>query len=102
MLIVRNDEIHISKGDDASIELTFSLNGEPYELQEGDKVVFAAKKDDTVVLTKELTTNNLVFAAADTANLDCGSYLYDLKMKYANGTTTALIAPSLFRIMEVV
>lgn len=46
MLIVRNDEIHISKGDDASIELTFSLNGVPYELQEGDKVVFAAKKGE--------------------------------------------------------
>lgn len=104
MLKVLNKEIHLSKGDDASIEISLTRENQPYILEKGDKVVFSVSETK---LRKELTneggsTVNLVLSSADTKNLNAGFYYYDLKMVYGNGTTNALIPPTIFEVMEVV
>lgn len=103
MLKLRNKEIHISKGDDAAIEVSLMLDGEPYTLQSGDKVIFTVG----TAISKELTNNGKTFvtltiAANDTKNMESGFYLYDLKMKYANGTICAILPPTTFEVMDVV
>lgn len=104
MLKVLNKEIHLSKGDDASIEISLTRENQPYILENGDKVVFSVGETE---LRKELTneggsTVNLVLSPADTKNLNTGFYYYDLKMLYGNGTTNALIPPTIFEVMDVV
>lgn len=96
MIKIKNNEITISKGDDAVIGIT--LKG--YTLHGGDKLVFTVGTPTPIV--KEVETLSIVLDAADTANVKAGTYEYDIKLVFATGEQQALIYPTQFVIKEVV
>lgn len=107
MLKLRNKEIHISQGDDAAISIALTQNGEPYTLQEGDEVIFRlGSSSNGIMLEKSLTNSGNTFVTlflsnSDTANMNCGLYIYDLAIHYADGTQSTLVPPTLFEVMDV-
>lgn len=98
MILIDNNHICLSAGDDAVIEVSISLDGEPYTLESGDVLTFSA----SCGLKKQSTDGKFIFEAKDTANLSPGTYKWDLRLTYANGTTTAITLPAPFELMEVV
>lgn len=99
MLKIKNNEITISKGDDAVIDFSITKNGFPFSFADGDKLVFTISTPTPIV--KELTTPTLVLASADTKDIAAGTYEYDIKMVYASGEQLALIYPTQFFIKDV-
>lgn len=100
-------EIEITRGDSGHELVTVRLNGNVYEMQEGDEIHFGVKEDydDKVCLfTKTYKTNPFILAIepADTKPLDFGKYHYDMQIVFANGFTRTFIEKKLFRITEEV
>lgn len=90
MFNVFMNDITMTKGDDASFDvgITYENKCKRYVMQQGDALEFTAKKtaaDETAVIQKTLTEMKLVLAAADTKELDAGSYRYDLQIAFADG-----------------
>jgi hypothetical protein len=90
MFNVFMNDITMTKGDDASFDVGISYNDKcrPYVMQQGDVLTFTAKKaadDETAAILKTLTELKLVIAAADTKELEVGSYKYDLQLTFADG-----------------
>lgn len=106
-------EIQISKGDTITLNVAVRVNDSPYKLQKGDKlflsikskfednindypnVVLEASNDGATSVNFELNSENL-------SNCDCGKFLYDLKIRYANGDRYALTLPTAFTILNTV
>ena len=105
MLTVKQTNIIMNRCDSVYITVTVrQSNGEPYELQEGDKLYFAAKKKATdtnyAIAPKLLNGTVLELTPEDTESLDFGSYLYDVRLVTAKGYTTTIIKPSTLTIEE--
>lgn len=97
MWSVNDKTITITRGDTFICEFPAYLDGddEPYELQEGDTVRFAVKKDyeDTdPCICKELDGYMLTLEPQDTKGLDFGVYRYDVQMTFADGVVSTYIA----------
>lgn len=86
MFGIDGNKIWLTRGDTAEFRPVI----EDYESQEGDKVVFAAKRamnDAEPALRIEVDAgDNIAFAHSDTVNLPSGSYIYDLALRMANGS----------------
>ena len=101
MLMMKDNEIFMSKGDDVAFSISLTgVDGKPYTLQAGDKIIFS------VSCGLKIETGNgdsINIASADTASIAPGDYKYDIT--YYNGATNAiqhLTLPQPFHLMEVV
>lgn len=101
MLMMKDNEIFMSKGDDVAFSISLTgVDGKPYTLQAGDKIIFS------VSCGLKIETGNgdsINIASADTASIAAGDYKYDIT--YYAGATNAiqhLILPQPFHLMEVV
>ena len=99
MLMMKDNEIFMSKGDDVAFSISLTdVDGKPYTLQAGDKIIFS------VSCGLKIETNATInIASADTASIAPGDYKYDIT--YYNGATNAiqhLTLPQPFHLMEVV
>ena len=99
MLMMKDNEIFMSKGDDVAFSISLTdVDGKPYTLQAGDKIIFS------VSCGLKIETNDTInIASADTASIAPGDYKYDIT--YYNGATNAiqhLTLPQPFHLMEVV
>ena len=84
-----NDSITLTRGDSFFCEFPLYLNGEAYELQEGDQVRFAVKADwdDTEpCICKQCDGYMLQLDPDDTKMLEFGKYWYDVEITFADGT----------------
>lgn len=64
------------------------VDGELYELEEGDKCYFGVKldpEDDKPVILKKLTDYILELEPNDTQGLEFGKYWYDVYIVFADG-----------------
>lgn len=105
MVKVTGTTITMNRSDSVFITVTVRTNqGEIYELQEGDKLFFAAKKKatdtDYAIAPKELQGNVLELTSLDTEQLSFGNYMYDIRLTTKNGYTTTVIKPSILTIEE--
>ena len=105
MLMMKDNEIFMSKGDDVAFSISLTgVDGKPYTLQAGDKIIFSVScglKIETGYGGSQHATINI--ASADTASIAPGDYKYDIT--YYAGATNAiqhLILPQPFHLMEVV
>lgn len=102
MLKIINNTICLCRGDDCALKLTLSRDGNAYTLQEGDKVEFVASfglKKTAGYAGDDFA--DVIFASADTANIEAGNYTYTITLHYADGTQTALTVPQPMILMEV-
>ena len=100
------NEIKIIRGDTARFKIEIlNQNEEPYELQEGDKLVFTVKKNVStrcIALQKQIMGETFTITHDDTKNMVYGQYVYDVQLTQANGDVTTVIPPSKFKIMPEV
>lgn len=94
MLMMKDNEIFMSKGDDVAFSISLTgVDGKPYTLQAGDKIIFSVScglKIETGYGGSQHATINI--ASADTAPGD---------ITYRANTTNAIL-PQPFHLMEVV
>lgn len=80
--------ITLTRGDTLSMSFPCRIDGEIHELEQGDTVRFALKKDytdTTPLINKTLNDYELVLLPSDTAQLDFGDYVYDVEITLATG-----------------
>lgn len=85
------------RGDTGTFSVRPKINGE-YVLKDGDHLWFTVRKikDQTILIQKDVTEfedgiAEVVISPSDTANLEIGNYIYDLKMIREDGTVDSLI-----------
>ena len=97
----------MTRGDTEQHELALKMDGEVYEMEDGDQINFGVKKsyeDNTCLIEKTYTENPFVLSInpEDTKPLDFGTYVWDLQFVAANGYTKTLVAKKDFIITEEV
>lgn len=102
MISISDNQIELSKGNDAIININLVIDGEEFSPSEGERLIFTLKKTtkSEVILEKEVVNNQIVLSTSET-NLQAGTYLYDLCLISSDSKNT-LITPTKFIIKEVV
>ena len=86
MVQITKQKIHLTRGDTLSLELNLTdVNGDPYEPEENDRVVFRLKKNalsDYMLIEQDvdLNTMTLTLSPEQTANLPFGHYKYEIEI----------------------
>lgn len=102
--IDENNMIIMTKGDTPTFTFEILLpDGTPYEFEEGDSVVFAAKQNkyDTepaFVIEADLETKTITFSEEDTKNLEIGKYIWELSLNKADGYRCTFIANKVMKL----
>lgn len=105
--------ITISKGDTVRINVAVKINDVPYTLADGDYILFSIKSKDkdtindypnyvSKVANPGQNHVNILLTNECLADCECGEYLYDIKLIYANGEVYTLMFPANFTIVETV
>ena len=107
MLVITDNEVRLTRGDNADIIVQIKdLNGDTYELQEGDKLLFTMKrncKTDIIVIQKDITSDQVIsIEHNDTKDLDYGTYYFDVQCTLADGNVYTVIEPHPFIIEKEV
>lgn len=98
-----NKNIVLTRGDSALFSVTLKMDGQVYEMQEGDRIDFGVKSDYEDLeccIYKTSSENPAVFELTpeDTGVLDFGNYKYDVQFVAANGFTYTFIAKRRFKV----
>jgi hypothetical protein len=106
------NNITLTQGNSAEIDITpLDAEGEPIELQEGDKVIFKVESCRKEVYKKELTAEDydseeqalkLIITPEDTVNLPCMAYTYDCLYIFADGSAYTFIDAAMFKIVKAI
>ena len=103
--ISSNGKMQIIRGDTAEFMVDIlNRDDTPYELQEGDEVVFSVK-NKTSNDDRELIRKNGPYVrieSSDTSDLPFGKYYYDVQVRFADGSIDTIIPRNVFEIMEEV
>lgn len=94
MVKVTDNDIYITRGNTATINITLTEDGEPYTLREGDKLILSVKRKypfNDCVLEKVSTTGSFEFAVIDTYELAFGVYDYDITFYGVDGSVDTVI-----------
>ena len=102
--IDENYKIVMTKGDTPTFSFEIFLpDGTPYEFENGDRVVFAAKRDkyDTELaftIEADIESKTISFSEADTKALEIGKYIWELSLNKANGYRCTFIANKILNL----
>lgn len=102
--IDENNMIIMTKGDTPTFTFEILLpDGNSYEFEEGDSVVFAAKKnkyDDepAFMIEADLETKTISFSEEDTKNLELGKYIWELSLNKVDGYRCTFIANKVMKL----
>ena len=102
-MIDEDMKIEMTKGDTPSFAFqAFLPDGTEYEFEEGDLVVFAAKRNKldpepafTIVADLEKVIH---FSEEDTKHLELGRYIWELSLNKANGYRCTFIANKVLKL----
>lgn len=94
------NRITLTRGDSATLKLKlYDAQNKPVVLTEADKAVLTVKQDidsPAAVLQLEAKEKQFDFAPADTADLACGQYCYDVQVTLSDKDVYTVIPPSDF------
>lgn len=99
-------QIKVTRGDSLPLYIDVKWSdGEDYEMQEGDTLIFTVKsnvnvEDNPVLIQKIMTYESgpyCEFKPSET-ELDYGMYKYDVELNQANGRRFTVIKPTNFRV----
>ena len=107
---VKKTAITLTRGDTFKAQISITdKDGNPYEIQEGDSVRFAMKKnysdpDTEVLIVKDIPTDTLILTLlpADTKDLAFGTYVYDIQLTTAAGEIDTFITKASLTLTEEV
>ena len=104
-LITPDQKIIITKGDTASFNITITdKDNKPVPMYLGDSVVLTVKKNaaSEEVISIEAEEGSINLLPSDTAELDAGVYVYDIKLLRNNGAVFTVVPINRFEITETV
>ena len=103
MFIIDNDNnIMLTRGDTAVIDLAITIDGEPYNYS-NDLVQFTVKKDTVTsdkILQKTFNGTSITIDPADTSGLDYQTLKYDVQIITQSGNVFTVIPPRNLTIAE--
>ena len=108
MVKISGTTITMTRGDTLSTQVTIkNADGTDYDLQEGDVVRFALKKDytdDEPLILKVLYNDDLVLLLEpnDTKQLEYGNYVYDIELTTEQGAVDTFISKARLTLTEEV
>lgn len=110
MFDIIDNKIYLSRGDSAVIGIEITDDeGETYTPGVGEMVLFTLKRVTNqckTLLVKEFIEDSsdlsVTLTQEDTIDLSFGDYVYDVVLVSDEGDVYTIIAPSEFKIMEVV
>lgn len=88
MFYIEENNIFISKGDHAVLDIEILKDGEPYEMRTGEEIYFSVKAAldyNYTLFSKSNTEPQIEFFAADTNPLSCCEFDYSIALEKANG-----------------
>ena len=94
MVKVNGDNIFITRGNTAVINIQLYEDDEPYTFRTGDKVILSVKRKypfNDCVLEKVSTTGEFDFVVIDTYELAFGIYDYDITFYGVDGSVDTVI-----------
>lgn len=103
--------IYLTRGDSLYLNITLiDEDGSPYELQTGDNVRFALKKnieDEECLILKDVeqlpfSRMVLYLEPSDTKDLEYGTYWYDIELTTATRDVYTPIGPAKFKVTKEV
>lgn len=110
--IDRANNITITQGNSAEIDITpLDEEGKPYELQEGDKVIFKVESCRKEIIRRVLTAEDwdseqngliMVLNPEDTVNLPCKEYTFDCLYIFADGSARTFIDAAMFKVVRAI
>ena len=110
--IDRANNITITQGNTAEIDITpLDEEGKPYELQEGDKVIFKVESCRKEIIRRVLTAEDwdseqggliMVLNPEDTVNLPCKEYTFDCLYIFADGSAKTFINAAMFKVVRAI
>lgn len=98
MFFIDGDNIYITKGDDAVLDVTLYKDDEEYIMQEGDKLYFSMKRNNDfnfTIWSSEVDEPSIEFPRATTGSWSFGDYDYSITLIYANGNKDTFITGKL-------
>lgn len=105
MLYIKGTDIHLTRADTAVIDVEITnSDGTPYEVQEGDRVVFRLRKDSRtspIICEKDVNmqTMALTLNPEDTESCENGKdYRYEFELITTSGVHCTFIENALFHI----
>ena len=105
MFIIDNDNnIMLTRGDTAVLNLEVTIDGEAYDYS-GDLVQFTVKKNtntNNVVIQKTFNGTSITIDPEDTSGLNYQTFVYDVQIITQNGRVFTVIPPANFTIAEEV
>lgn len=106
------NNITITQGNSAEIDITpLDEEGKPYELQEGDKVIFKVESCRKEIIRRVLTAEDwdgeqegliMVLSPEDTVNLPCKEYTFDCLYIFADGSAKTFIDAAVFNVVRAI
>jgi hypothetical protein len=110
--IDKYNNITITQGNSAEIDITpLDEEGKPYELQEGDKVIFKVESCRKEIIRRVLTAEAwdseqdgliMVLNPEDTVNLPCKEYTFDCLYIFADGSAKTFIDAAMFKVVRAI
>ena len=97
-------KIEMTKGDTPSFAFqAFLPDGTEYAFEEGDSVVFAAKRnkldpEPAFMIVADLEEKVIHFSEEDTKHLEIGRYIWELSLNKANGYRCTFIANKVLKL----
>ena len=88
------NNIYITRGDTASLDIDLFMDDEPYNMVTGDKIKFAIKRNvnfNTTVFSREVDEPSVPFYSADTNSASLGEYDYSITMLYNDGNVDTFL-----------
>lgn len=109
MIRVNGNKIRMTRGDSLCASVVIKRNGETYTPVEGDRIRFAmskAYKSENryeLLLTKEIPYDTLLLELypEETADLEYGTYNYDIEMTSLDGRVDTFISSTITLAKEV-
>ena len=107
---IKKTTITLTRGDTLKAQISITdKDGNPYEIQPGDTVRFAMKRnysdpDSEVLIEKNIPTNTLILQLdpEDTKTLPFGNYVYDIQLTNTMGEVDTFITKATLVLTEEV
>lgn len=99
-----NMRIVMTKGDTPVFAFqAFLPDGSEYEFEEGDRVVFAAKRnkadvDPAFTIEGNIADKTISFSEKDTKELEIGKYIWELSLNRSDGYRCTFIANKILKL----
>lgn len=94
MLKIDGNDIYLTRGNTAVIDVTITDGDAPYIWHEGDSIEFAVRRKcdyNNVILSKRRIEPSFTFIKNDTKDLALGEYIYSITLFGANGSIDTFI-----------